>query len=267
MRRTRSWRLAVVMLGSALLWTVAGSLGPAQRPLLAAGAKWWLPPSKEEEPAEKPAEKPEPAKTEPAPAAQEAPAAPATQQPPAEAPKAATQQGPAPAPVPAAASAPAAPAAPALAAAVAMPAPGDLIDWGTDYHTWDVATGYLISASHGDRLLRIYIQPHAAALVYRHNTELVLLRKIEGFLPYPEGTQVAAESWQRTDKNGPGQAEAVFFMRKQPAGYDPAGGDWEYGMTHPDLTLFGEGHDGKMQFCKDCHANAKAHDYVFPVDR
>jgi hypothetical protein len=75
------------------------------------------------------------------------------------------------------------------------------------------------------------------------------------------------ESWLRNDVGGPGAPGPVFFMRKEDAGYDPAGGNWHYGFTRNDLALIGEGHEGKMEFCKACHARANQRDHVYATER
>ncbi len=175
----------------------------------------------------------------------------------------------------------AAPAAPATdAGAAAAPATptdavqaspqegsGGKIGWGRDFKTWDVVTGYVVSNSHGNRLVQTYIYPSEAARIYKHNAELARLRKTEGFQDFPVGTQIVTESWLRNELGGPGEAGPVFFMRKERSGYDPAGRDWHYGFTQNDLALIGEGHDGKLAFCKECHARAERRDYVFATER
>jgi hypothetical protein len=158
--------------------------------------------------------------------------------------------------------------APAAAAVrVGLQSNGAKIDWGRDFKTWDAVTGYVLSNSHGNRLVQTYIDPPEAVRVYKHNAELARLRKTAGFLPYPAGTRIVQESWLRNDVGGPGAPGPVFFMRKEDAGYDPAGGNWHYGFTRNDLALIGEGHEGKMEFCKACHARANQRDHVYATER
>ena len=139
--------------------------------------------------------------------------------------------------------------------------------WGSDFHTWDVVSGFVMSNSHGNRLVRTYISPHQAARIFNHNAELSRLDKTEGYLAYPAGTRIALQSWARNELGGAGQPGSIFFMRKESAGSDPSGGDWSYAITGENLSLLGEGHDGKMAFCKECHARAQQRDYVFATQR
>ena len=151
--------------------------------------------------------------------------------------------------------------------ALESPGNGGKIAWGRDFKTWDVVTGYVVSNSHGNRLVQTYVYPSEAARIYKHNAEQARLRKTEGFQDFPVGTQIVQESWLRNDLGGPGQAGPVFFMRKERAGYDPSGHDWHYGFTRNDLALIGEGHEGKLGFCKECHTRAERRDFVFATER
>ncbi|WP_434047006.1 MULTISPECIES: hypothetical protein [Sorangium] len=51
----------------------------------------------------------------------------------------------------------------------------------------------------------------------------------------------------------------LLAMVKQPAGYDPDGGDWEYVILTPQGTST---HRGALPLCKRCHADAP-HDHLF----
>jgi hypothetical protein len=159
------------------------------------------------------------------------------------------------------------PCNPGSASRVGLQTGAGKIDWGREFKSWDAVTGYVISNSHGNRLVQTYIYPSEAVRVYKHNAELARLRKTEGYLPYPRGTQIVQESWLRNELGGPGRPGPVFFMRKEPGGYDASGGDWRYGFTRNDLSVVGEGHEGKMQFCKECHSRAERRDFVFATDR
>ncbi|HKI99759.1 MAG TPA: cytochrome P460 family protein [bacterium] len=273
MQRKRWWRLAAVLIGTALLWALAGGLGTTIAPQRALAAKWWLADSKADSEAKKEPEAPaEPEKA----TAEQPPAEPEQAEPaateakpepeaPAEPMKAAAEPA---KEAPAAMAAPEPPKEPAASAEPMAPAaPGDMIDWAQDYRTWDVATGYVLSDAHGHRLLQTFIHPHKAAEVYRHNSQLALLRKTKGFEPYPVGTEIVAESWTRNGLGAPGKAGPVVFMRKHGPGYDPAGGDWEYAIAEPNLALMGEGHTGKMAFCKECHTRVQSRDFVYATER
>jgi hypothetical protein len=57
-------------------------------------------------------------------------------------------------------------------------------------------------------------------------------------------------------------------MKKEPAGYDRAGGNWRYAVTDTDLRItVGEGNTGPVAFCKACHTAVKGRDFVYAVDR
>ncbi len=144
---------------------------------------------------------------------------------------------------------------------------GEKIEWGREFKAWDAVTGYVKSHSHGNRLVQTYVYPPEAAKVYKLNAKLARLRKSRGFKAFPVGTRIVQESWSRNELGGPGGSGPVFFMRKEQSGYDEGGGDWRYGFSRDDLTRLGEGHDGKMGFCKDCHARVRPRDFVYATDR
>ena len=145
--------------------------------------------------------------------------------------------------------------------------PGEKIGWGADYATWPLATGFVLSPSHGNRFFRVYASTREAANVYRHNGERLRYFEGAGTQPFPEGAVLAMESFERTEDNKVGAKGPVFFLRKESAGYDPEGGDWHYAMTEPDLKLLAEGKDKNVTQCRACHARAKARDFVFAKDR
>jgi len=270
---------------------------------------------------------------------------------------------------------------------------GPRLGWGTDYRTYPRAAGPEPSGPHGNRTVVTYVAPREAAQVYAHNARLVRQNRTGGFRPYPVGTVLVLESFNRAaapamaGAAGPGQpagggaatgaagnpcaapqapakpgnpcaaaAKAanpcvapanpcaaagasnpcnpcaaktanpcaaparpanpcaaatranpcnpcaapgkaanpcaaanrltaafsprrpaaslpgradlapgpVFLMKKEPPGYDGRGGDWRYAATDPALRVsIGEGRDGPVGFCKECHATAQTRDFVF----
>lgn len=58
-----------------------------------------------------------------------------------------------------------------------------------------------------------------------------------------------------------GSAEPVvlFAMAKQPPGFDPEGGDWEYLIIEPGGLV---NERGRLPLCARCHAEAP-HDHLF----
>ncbi|MEO5725709.1 MAG: hypothetical protein ABI134_34880 [Byssovorax sp.] len=68
---------------------------------------------------------------------------------------------------------------------------------------------------------------------------------------------------ERLLPRGSPEPAAYFAMVKRPAGYDPAGGDWEY------LVLDSTGRieqRGRLPLCARCHADAP-HDHLFGTGR
>ena len=144
---------------------------------------------------------------------------------------------------------------------------GKKITWGQDYKSYEKTTGFVPSASHGNRLVVTYVSPNGAAEKYRRNAKLVRQKKTGGFTKFPVGTIIAKDSFIKTKSGKPGNRGPIFFMRKEKPGYDPSGGDWSYAFTRPNFSLIGEGKAGKVAFCKACHVAVKNRDYVYAVDR
>lgn len=144
---------------------------------------------------------------------------------------------------------------------------GGTMNWAKDYRSWPVVSGYVKSASHGNRLVQTFITPAESASIFKNNSRLVLERRNRGFQPYPQGTRIVQESWIRNDTGAPGAPGPIFFMRKETPGYDDEGGDWHYGMARKDMTVIGEGKTSGMSVCKECHTKARSRDYVFSADR
>lgn len=143
---------------------------------------------------------------------------------------------------------------------------GDKLAWATGYPTWFQVTGYWLSPGHGMRFAEVRATPFAAARVHLRNSDLVRHKK-EGFESYPVGTLIAMPTWDIANDWSRGVPGPIFFMRKEPAGYDPEGGDWRYGMTRPDLTALVDGKDGHATECRSCHMQLRARDFVPAVDR
>lgn len=144
---------------------------------------------------------------------------------------------------------------------------GGTMSWAKDYHSWPVVSGYVKSASHGNRLVQTFITPAESARIFKNNSKLVLERRNRGFQPYPQGTRIVQESWLRNDTGAPGAPGPIFFMRKETSGYDDESGDWHFGMAREDMTVIVEGKTSGMSVCKECHAKARSRDYVFSADR
>ena len=143
------------------------------------------------------------------------------------------------------------------------------LDFGVDYRGggYEKTTGFVSSASHGNRLVVTYVTPASAAKIYRANAALVRQGKKSGFESFPAGTTIVKESFQKNNSGGPGSRGPLFVMKKEGSGYDASGGDWRYGFARPDLRLIGDGFTGPVAFCKACHMTMRDQDYVFAVDR
>jgi hypothetical protein len=77
--------------------------------------------------------------------------------------------------------------------------------------------------------------------------------------PLPAGAVVIKEKYDDAEASGPLRAYGV--MIKRAAGYDPRGGDWEYGFATLDSTATVT--RGRLPGCAGCHASARRSDYLF----
>jgi hypothetical protein len=77
--------------------------------------------------------------------------------------------------------------------------------------------------------------------------------------PLPVGAVVVKEKHDDRTASGPLQGYAA--MTKREAGFDPAGGDWEYAFValSPERKVT----RGRMPECAGCHASARDTDYLF----
>ncbi len=97
--------------------------------------------------------------------------------------------------------------------------------------------------------------PHVGSIVVRVSPES--LEAFRAGKPLPEGASVIKEKY----KNGSEKMSEYAVMVKRQQGYDRAGGDWEFAY----VTLGPDGKEsrGQMSHCVNCHAAAKATDYLF----
>ena len=147
---------------------------------------------------------------------------------------------------------------------------GVKLSFGTDYLSskFEKTTGYVPSASHGDRLVVTYVTPTAAVKIYRLNADARRAGKIADMKLFPAGTIIAKESFIKKADGKPGEKGPLFVMKKEAKGYDPSGNDWKYGFAQPsDMMAFGEGFEGPVAYCKACHMAVKSQDFVYAVDR
>ena len=100
--------------------------------------------------------------------------------------------------------------------------------------------------------------PHASfSIIVRVSPEAIAPFR-EG-KPLPPGAVVVKEKYVDGLTSGPLYEYAV--MVKRVAGYDPGGGDWEYGY----VTLVPERKvaRGRLTECAGCHVSARERDYLF----
>jgi hypothetical protein len=180
---------------------------------------------------------------------------------------------------------------------------GPALDWGVNYTSFSPTSGYFRSVAHGNRRVVTYVWPQEAAQVYDHNARLIQQNRTSGFRDYPAGTVLVLESFDSADAlaaagaigpgrpagssrsaataGNPGAAATssasggtpeaaglvpgpIFFMRKESPGYAREDGDWRYAATDPALRVsIGEGRDGPVRFCQECHSAAKDRGFVY----
>ncbi len=143
------------------------------------------------------------------------------------------------------------------------PPPPKKMDWGTGYKSWPAVSGFVSTRFHGERIVQTYIFPVEAVKIFNENARSARLRKKEGFRRFPPGTIIAQKSWARNTLGGPGKEGPMFFMRKEPSGYDADNGDWQYVLASKDFNIIGEGRSAQVIPCKQCHGSVKNRDYVF----
>lgn len=107
-----------------------------------------------------------------------------------------------------------------------------------------------IAGSHLDHAIVVRVSPEAMA-AYREGREL------------PAGAVVVKEKYDDPSASGPLRAYGV--MIKRAAGYDPAGGDWEYAFA--TLGSDAASARGRLSGCAGCHAKARRTDYLFRTSR
>jgi hypothetical protein len=77
---------------------------------------------------------------------------------------------------------------------------------------------------------------------------------------FPPGSVIVRE---KLSKPGGATPQLLAVMFKRAAGFNPAGGDWEFLTVNGALTkVTGRQKRGS---CLDCHASRRERDFVFPV--
>lgn len=114
-----------------------------------------------------------------------------------------------------------------------------------------------VSKGHGGALVRSFLNPEAANHLRTQSS------------PYPlvEGS-VFAKAVVADAATPASQANTVYFMRKEKAGFDPEHGDWSYAIAkRVDGKLkFDPNLSQKAEVCISCHVKFKDFDYVQTSD-
>ncbi len=108
----------------------------------------------------------------------------------------------------------------------------------------EVVSEKLLAGSHYKTSIHIYVNKPANEAVARKSAV------------FPIGAVIVKEKLGDL-----GLVTGVGGMIKHDAGYDPENGDWEYFYADKASTFA----TGRMRNCAECHAKAKARDFVFSV--
>ena len=120
----------------------------------------------------------------------------------------------------------------------------------------------VVPASDAQRVAVSMVGPHADhAIVVRVSPDAIEAYR-EG-RPLPTGAVVVKEKYDDASASGPLQAYGVMIKRE--TGYDPGGGDWEYGFV--TLASGATATRGRLAGCAGCHAKARERDYLFRTYR
>ncbi|MFL5540633.1 MAG: cytochrome P460 family protein [Longimicrobiaceae bacterium] len=115
---------------------------------------------------------------------------------------------------------------------------------------------------HSQRVAASILGPHVDhSIVVRVSPDAIAAYREDR--PLPAGAVVVKEKYDDASASGPLQAYGV--MIKRAAGYDPRGGDWEYGFVA--LASGTTAARGRLAGCAGCHARARETDYLFRTYR
>ncbi len=101
------------------------------------------------------------------------------------------------------------------------------------------------------------IEHDLAHVIVRMSPELAPAYR-GGPFPFPRGALVIKEQYGVSDARC-SQLSGWTIMRKEAAGYHPAGGDWRWFKIDQRERIL---EDGKIARCVKCHTGCKARDYV-----
>jgi hypothetical protein len=109
-----------------------------------------------------------------------------------------------------------------------------------------------VSSEHAEYFVQVYVNPKGADAM-----------KQTGARTFPEGTVIVKEKWAQDPRipNMPAEAAGLGVMVKRAAGFDDAGGNWEY--WYVDKTGFVVNDQKQMQDCRACHMKISDRDAVY----
>jgi hypothetical protein len=115
------------------------------------------------------------------------------------------------------------------------------------WQTWPAMTAAPFkSEGHQDAWVSVHVEPtHLGA--YQAGTG-----------PMPVGTRIVKSNHGGGAK--PGEVAMITVMVKMAAGYDPAHGDWFYGVYDAGGTKAKMA--GKLEMCQECHDSYEDHDFL-----
>lgn len=147
---------------------------------------------------------------------------------------------------------------------------------------WNRLSGFELSSLHWNQFVAVFI--NQAEDVYRNNYIQYLrtsqddwdededederedeIREDTVYKTYPIGTILAKEGFD-SSLGKPGTPIFISMMLKQPNGYDPEFGDWQYLKYSADGTTLvsGKASDPNIKAqCGACHLNVSERDFVF----
>lgn len=82
-----------------------------------------------------------------------------------------------------------------------------------------------------------------------------------------EGATVIKRAF-RVEADGRARPYRVYVMERMRAGYEPGVNDWRFAAYEPNGALIGETggqNDARVRFCAECHAAARAQDFLLFV--
>ena len=132
----------------------------------------------------------------------------------------------------------------------------------SDYADWSVVNSETITGDTTGALGRVHQGPSGFREVYINTTGKAVSDGQSDF-PYPVGTVVVKESYNRKDGVKNDLKDLTIMVKRKP-GYDTENGDWEYLLVSPALRIKSQ---GRIGMCIDCHTAAAADDYIFTNNR